>query len=51
MNKKDKNIDLEKVNEEYGEFVCTEFQWISPEKQKENAKRLADITKKKKNKK
>ena len=51
MNKKDKKKNFENINEEYGEFVCTEFEWISPEKQKENAERLANITKKKKDKK
>ena len=50
MNKKNKNKDLENINEEYGEFVCNEFKWISPEKQKENAERLANITKEKKDK-
>ena len=48
MDKKDKKKNLKKINEEYGEFICTEFEWISPERQKENAERLANITKKKK---
>ena len=51
MNKKDKKKNFENINEEYGEFVCTEFGWISPEKQKENAEKLANITKKEKDKK
>lgn len=32
----------------YGEFISSYFEWISPEKQKENAKRLDKITKKNK---
>ena len=30
----------------YGEFVCTEFGWISPEKQKEAAEKMENISKK-----
>ena len=30
----------------YGEEVCSEFGWLPISKQKENAKRLANITKK-----
>lgn len=47
--KPDKNNQLE-VGEETGEFVPTRFAWISLKKQKENAKRLQNITKKEKTK-
>lgn len=32
----------------YGEFVCSSYHWLPIEKQKEQAKRLANITKNKK---
>lgn len=35
----------------YGETVCTEFEWLPLDKQKENAEKFAEITKKGKNKK
>lgn len=49
-------IDLQKNNSDdkrknttkYGEFVCSEYKWLPIEKQKEQAKKLANITKKKK---
>lgn len=31
----------------YGEFVCTEFEWLPLDKQKEKAKRFQKITSKK----
>ena len=31
----------------FGEEVCTEFAWLPLDKQKENAERLANITKNK----
>lgn len=34
----------------YGEQVCSEFAWLPLDKQKENAEKFADITKKKENK-
>lgn len=34
----------------YGEFVSSYFDWILPEKQKENAKMLNKLTKKRKQK-
>lgn len=44
-NEKDhKNEDTTK----YGEFVCSTFQWLPIEKQKEQAKNMANMTKKKK---
>lgn len=47
MDKKEKkdNVTL------YGENVCTEFEWLPLDKQKENAKKFDNITKNKKNKK
>lgn len=45
-------MDDEDVNlEKYGEFVCSYNAWLPLEKQKEEAKRMAEITKKKKQKK
>lgn len=35
---------------EYGEFICSFEKWLPLEFQKENAKRLANITKSKKSK-
>lgn len=32
----------------YGEFVCSNYHWLPPEKQKEQADRLENITKDKK---
>ena len=33
----------------YGEFVCSNYHWLPIEKQKEQAEKLANITKNKKN--
>lgn len=46
----DKNKNFSKKNEnedstKYGEFVCSEYHWLSPEEQKENANKLENITK------
>lgn len=41
----------EKIKEDtskYGEFVCSTFHWLPVEKQKQQAKKLANITKNKK---
>ena len=35
----------------YGEFVCSEYQWLPLDKQKEQANKMANITKKEKGKK
>lgn len=35
----------EKNTTKYGEFVCTEHAWLPLDKQKEQAKRLENITK------
>ena len=32
----------------YGEYVSSQFHWIPPEELKRNAKRLGDVTEKKK---
>ena len=34
----------------YGEFVCSAFRWLPPEKQKEQAERFEKITESDKNK-
>lgn len=34
----------------YGENVCTEFEWLPIDKQKEKAEKLSKITKNKRNK-
>lgn len=44
MNKKEKTT-------KFGEFVCMEYQWLPLEKQKEQAKKMANMTKKEKGKK
>ena len=49
----EKNKDeLKKENTtKYGEFVCSEYQWLPLEKQKEQANKMANMTKKEKGKK
>ena len=44
MDKKENAEDSTK----YGEFISSFFSWVSPEEQKENAKKLEKITKNKK---
>ena len=39
-------IENEEEITKYGENICTEFGWITLKKQKENAERLENITKK-----
>ena len=41
----DSENEVEDVTE-YGEFISSYFAWIPPQKQKERAKELDDITKK-----
>ena len=43
---KDKRVSKREDMTKYGEFVCSTFHWLPIEKQKEQAKRLVDITKK-----
>lgn len=47
-NEKQENI-IEQVEDvsKYGEFVSSYFAWLSLDKQKQNAKKLEQITKKK----
>ena len=56
INEKNKNIDKIKINPnnienstQYGEFVSSYFAWLTLEKQKNNAKRMEDITNKNNN--
>lgn len=45
------DISIKKDNTtKYGEWVCSQFAWLEPDKQKENALRFDDITKRKDNK-
>lgn len=51
----DKNNIIDDLDEgedstKYGEFVTSYFAWVPLSKQKENVKKLENITKKKKNK-
>lgn len=52
MSDKNKNESKEFYEGEthYGEFVPSYFAWVSPEKQKEKAKELGDMTNKNKKK-
>ena len=43
---RDENEDVDK----YGEFVCSYFAWLQPSSQKEKAKELSNMTKKKEDK-
>ena len=45
---KNKDKDKEKENKKYGEFICSTFEWVSLDKQKEIAEKLNNITKNKK---
>ncbi len=47
MQKNDKEHEEENTTK-YGEFVCSAFQWLPLDKQKEQAEKMANITKKKK---
>ena len=44
------STNKKKNTTKYGEQVCSEFVWLSPNKQKENAERFEKITKKNKDK-
>ena len=48
MNKKDKMGNMEEMEDvtKYGEFVSSYFAWLTLEHQKENAKKMEDMTKK-----
>ena len=48
----EKIVDKIKENTtKYGEFVCSEYQWLPLDKQKEQANKMANMTKKEKGKK
>lgn len=38
-------LKLKEDSTKYGEFVCSCYKWLTPEEQKEQAKRLENITK------
>lgn len=42
--------DKKENTTKYGEQVCSEFSWIPLDKQKENAEKMAEMTKKNKKK-
>jgi len=46
---KEKNNSKKENTTMYGEQVCSEFVWLPIDRQKENANKLNDITKKKEN--
>ena len=48
---KDKKIPKKEDISKYGEFVCSTFYWLPIEKQKNKAKKIANITKLKESKK
>jgi len=43
---KDKSVEKRVDMTKYGEFVCSTFHWLPIEKQKEQAEKMAKITKK-----
>ncbi len=46
---KEKNKSKQENTTMYGEQVCSEFVWLPIDRQKENANKLNNITKKKEN--
>lgn len=46
MSKKNKGLKVEDTTK-YGETVCSEFNWLPPDKQKENTEKFDKMTKKK----
>ncbi len=44
---KENDKQKKKLNKNYGEFIPTEFNWVSLDKQKEIANKLNKVTKKK----
>ena len=40
-------MDKKKNTTKYGEFVCSEYHWLPINKQKEQANKIENITKKK----
>ena len=47
--KNKKNKEIGKDATQYGEFISSFFSWITPNRQKENVKRLEKMTKKQEN--
>ena len=43
---KDNNYNMEENSTKYGEFISSYFGWTTPEKQKEKAKKMDEMTKK-----
>ena len=47
MNKEDKKEDsIKEDTSKYGEFISSYFSWLTPDKQKEKAKEMDNMTKK-----
>jgi len=44
----DKRVSKREDMTKYGEFVCSAFHWLPIEQQKKKAKKMADMTKNKK---
>ena len=42
---KDNNYNMEEDSTKYGEFISSYFGWTTPEKQKEKAKKMDEMTK------
>lgn len=45
--KDEKRIKKKEDGTKYGEFVCSTYHWLPPEKQKDRADELNEMTKKK----
>lgn len=45
---RNKRISKKEDTTKYGEFICSTFHWLPIEKQKEQARKMANITKNKK---
>lgn len=45
---KNKRKQTKENTTEYGEFVCSEYNWLPLEEQKKQAKKMANVTKNKK---
>ena len=45
---KDKKVKKKEDTTKYGEFVCSEYHWLPIEKQKEQAEKMAKMTKREK---
>ena len=47
IEKQENNTEMGEDTTKYGEFVCSYFAWISLDRQKENVKRMENMTKEK----